>query len=58
MPTDLSVALERRAAINAELKLQENIGVLFVPIGICIVTVTMVLVSPAFAAAVRATAFY
>ena len=58
MPTDLSGALERTAAINAELKLQENIGVLFVPIGICIVTVTMVLVSPAFAAAVRATAFY
>jgi hypothetical protein len=58
MPTDLSVALERRAAINAELKLQEGIGVLFIPVAICIVTVIMAIQSPTFAAAVRATSAF
>ena len=58
MPTDLSIALERRAAINAELKLQEDIGVLFIPVAICIVTVIMATQSPTFAAVIRATGLY
>jgi hypothetical protein len=58
MPTDLSVALERRAAINAELKLQEGIGVLFIPVVICIVTVIMAIQSPTSAAAVCAMSAY
>jgi hypothetical protein len=57
MPTDLILAMERKAAISRELKRQKRTAVLLIPliIGICIVAIIMAIESPTFAAAVITT---
>ena len=52
MPTDILAAMERRAALNRQLSLHENAGVLLMPLCMCMVEIIMALESQSFAAAV------
>ena len=58
MPTDLSVAIERRVRLNREIAEQQKAGILVIPLGICVLTVIMSIESPAFASFICATALY
>lgn len=52
MPTDLSVALKRKAAFKRQLQGEECSGVLLMPLIMSILTMIMAVASPSFAAAV------
>jgi hypothetical protein len=58
MPTDLSVAIERKAALRLQLQREEFSGVLLIPLIICILTMIMAIGSPSFAAAVIISGVY
>ena len=54
MPTDLSVAIKRKAALKLELELEYR-GVLLIPLIMTLLTIIEAIMSPSFAAAVIAT---
>jgi hypothetical protein len=58
MPTDLMVALERKTKLERELKLERCPDALLLPLGICLLTLILVIKSPAFAVAITATGQY
>lgn len=58
MPTDLMVALERKAKFEKELKLARCPDVLLLPLAVCLLTLILVMESPAFATAITATGLY
>ena len=58
MPTDLSVALERKAALKRQLQSEECSGVFLIPLAMSILTMTIAVASPSFAAAVIISGLY
>ena len=58
MPTDLSVALERKAALQRQLQSEECSGVFLIPLTMSILTIIMAVASPSFAAAVIISGLY
>ena len=52
MPTDLSVAIERKASLKRQLQSEECSGVFLIPLIMSILTMIMAVASPSFADAV------
>jgi hypothetical protein len=58
MPTDLSVALERKTALKSQLQREECSGGLLIPLAMSILSMIMAVVSPSFADAVIISGLY
>jgi hypothetical protein len=54
MPTDVLAAMQRRAAMNRQLSVRENVGVLLIPLCMCMMEIIAALESQSFATAVIA----
>jgi hypothetical protein len=50
MPTDLPVAMARRAELSREIQRNERSGVFLIPLIMALVTITLAVGSPSFAA--------
>jgi hypothetical protein len=55
MPTDLMVALERKAKLERERSLERCSEVFLAPLAICLMTLILAFESPVFAAAIATT---
>lgn len=58
MPTDLSVALERKASLKRQLQSEECSGFFLIPLIMSILTMIMAVASPSFADAVILSGLY